>query len=121
MRTVRSNTVSAAPAPAGAGVVKGLHAPARELTAAFASPFPATSCRAAELSGLRRKLEAYVSPEQEMLRAPWDVGECLGTWLRPSFDSVLYPYAPPHIRRPKESRKLFVVQLPEAGYFGVRN
>ncbi|KAF8061923.1 CFIS2 [Scenedesmus sp. PABB004] len=72
-----------------------------------------------EVSGLRRKLDACLAPEAELLRSPWDVGECVGAWVRPNFDSVLYPYLPPHITRPKEVKKIFVAQLPEATYFGV--
>lgn len=43
----------------------------------------------------------------------------MGTWVRPNFDAALYPYAPPHISRPKEVRKLFVVPLAERAYFHV--
>jgi cleavage and polyadenylation specificity factor subunit 5 len=73
----------------------------------------------AEVAGLRRKLELYLSPESELLRSPWDIGECVGCWSRPNFDTVFYPYNPPHITRPKEVKKLFMVQLPENTYFGV--
>lgn len=72
-----------------------------------------------EVAGLRRKLELYLSPESELLRSPWDIGEAVGCWSRPNFDTVFYPYNPPHITRPKEVKKLFMVQLPEATYFGV--
>jgi hypothetical protein len=44
---------------------------------------------------------------------------CVGCWSRPNFDTVFYPYNPPHITRPKEVKKLFMVQLPENTYFGV--
>jgi cleavage and polyadenylation specificity factor subunit 5 len=82
--------------------------------------FLAALCRMhAEVAGLRRKLELYLSPESELLRSPWDIGECVGCWSRPNFDTVFYPYNPPHITRPKEVKKLFMVQLPENTYFGV--
>lgn len=71
------------------------------------------------MTGLRRKLEAYLSPESELLRSPWDIAECVGSWVRPNFDTMFYPYTPPHITRPKEIKKVFVVQLPENCYFGV--
>lgn len=77
-------------------------------------------CVTAEVAGLRRKLEKYLSPESELLRSPWEVAECMGTWVRPNFDTVFYPYTPPHITRPKEVKKVFVVQLPENCFFGVR-
>lgn len=31
----------------------------------------------------------------------------------------MYPYLPAHVTRPKEVRKLFVVPLPEKGFFEV--
>jgi cleavage and polyadenylation specificity factor subunit 5 len=48
------------------------------------------------------------------------VGECIGQYWRPNFDHHMYPYLPAHITRPKEVRKLFVVPLPEKGFFEVR-
>jgi hypothetical protein len=73
----------------------------------------------AELTGLRRKLEAYLSPESDLLKSPWDIGECVGSWVRPNFDTMFYPYTSPHITRPKEIKKVYIVQLPENCYFGV--
>jgi hypothetical protein len=32
---------------------------------------------------------------------------------------VFYPYVPPHISRPKECKKVFVVPLPEKAMFAV--
>jgi hypothetical protein len=48
------------------------------------------------------------------------IGECVGTWWRPNFDTVLYPYLPPHITRPKELKRLFIVPLLERSCFAVR-
>jgi cleavage and polyadenylation specificity factor subunit 5 len=47
------------------------------------------------------------------------VGECIGQYWRPNFDHHMYPYLPAHVTRPKEVRKLFVVPLPEKGFFEV--
>lgn len=47
------------------------------------------------------------------------VGECVAQFWRPNFDGQLYPYLPPHVTRPKEVKKLFVVPLPEKGFFEV--
>ena len=47
------------------------------------------------------------------------ISECAGTWWRPNFDSAVYPYIPPHITRPKECKKIYVVQLPENCTFAV--
>lgn len=60
-----------------------------------------------------------LSPDNPLLQTAWEVGECAGVWWRPNFDTVFYPYLPPHITKPKECRKLFVVPLPEKCYFGV--
>ncbi|KAJ1660654.1 hypothetical protein IWQ61_000437 [Dispira simplex] len=43
----------------------------------------------------------------------WNVGECIGTWWRPNFDNYTYPYLAPHVSRPKEQKKIFLVHLPE--------
>lgn len=29
------------------------------------------------------------------------IGECIGIWWKPDFESLLYPYLPPNIKRPK--------------------
>lgn len=47
------------------------------------------------------------------------IGDCVGAWFRPNFDTVLYPYLPPHVTRPKEIRKLFIVPLLERCCFAV--
>jgi cleavage and polyadenylation specificity factor subunit 5 len=73
----------------------------------------------AEVDGLKRKLGAYLWPDNPLLHTTWEVGECLGTWWRPNFDTVFYPYIPPHISKPKESKKLFIVPLAEKARFGV--
>ncbi|KAG2433377.1 hypothetical protein HXX76_008438 [Chlamydomonas incerta] len=72
-----------------------------------------------EVEGLRRKLTNALAPLNPSLHVTWDVGEVVGVFYRPNFDTVFYPYVPPHITRPKESRKLFVVQLPERCVFAV--
>ncbi|GLC36431.1 Pre-mRNA cleavage factor Im subunit 2 [Pleodorina starrii] len=66
-----------------------------------------------EVEGLRRKLTNRLAPTNQALQVAWDVGEVLGVFYRPNFDTMFYPYVPAHITRPKECRKLFVVQLPE--------
>ena len=46
-------------------------------------------------------------------------GECIGQWWRPNFDTVFYPYVPPHITRPKECKKIYIIPLPEKCLFAV--
>mmetsp|Transcript_25868 Transcript_25868/g.49165 ORF Transcript_25868/g.49165 Transcript_25868/m.49165 type:complete len:203 (-) Transcript_25868:270-878(-) len=71
-----------------------------------------------EIEGLQRKLTNKLSPSVGM-EVDWEISECAGTWWRPNFENVLYPYCPPHITRPKESKKLYVVQLSEKCTFAV--
>lgn len=61
-----------------------------------------------------------MSPTTPSLGPEWEVGECIGIYWRPNFETILYPYLPPHITRPKEFKKLFVVPLPEKCYFAVK-
>jgi cleavage and polyadenylation specificity factor subunit 5 len=39
------------------------------------------------------------------------VGECAAMWWRPNFETLLYPYCPPHITKPKVMLKFLVVQV----------
>lgn len=45
----------------------------------------------------------------------WLVEDSVGNWWRPNFEPPQYPYVPPHITKPKEHKKLFLVQLQEKG------
>lgn len=72
-----------------------------------------------EFAGLKRKLTNNLSPPNPGLGPEWEVGECVGVYWRPNFETILYPYVPPHITRPKECKKLFVSPLPEKCYFAV--
>ena len=49
----------------------------------------------------------------------WVVEDTIGNWWRPNFEPAQYPYIPPHITKPKEHRKLFLVQLQEKAFFAV--
>ncbi len=48
------------------------------------------------------------------------MGECIASWCRPHFEPQLYPYVPPHITRPKETKRIFIVHLPQKCFFAVR-
>ncbi|XP_038683105.1 pre-mRNA cleavage factor Im 25 kDa subunit 2-like isoform X1 [Tripterygium wilfordii] len=69
-----------------------------------------------EKACLKRKLcsQLGVSPTVD-----WQIGDCMGVWWRPNFEREIYPYCPPHITKPKEQKKIFVVQLPERQCFHV--
>ena len=63
----------------------------------------------------------------------WEIGDCLAQWWRPNFETFMvrlfdkhvqtiaadprmtpqYPFVPAHITKPKECKKLFLVQMPE--------
>jgi hypothetical protein len=60
-----------------------------------------------------------LAPEAEHLKPEWHIGEVLGTYYRPNFENIMYPYCPAHIERPKEIRRLYLVQLPEKCFLAV--
>lgn len=72
-----------------------------------------------EVDGLKRKLTKKLAPMYSNYQLDWEVSELLCQWWRPNFETVQYPYIPPHITRPKECRKIFLVQLPERCVFAV--
>ncbi|XP_059284090.1 pre-mRNA cleavage factor Im 25 kDa subunit 1 [Lycium ferocissimum] len=69
-----------------------------------------------EIECLRRKLSRMLSMSKD---DSWEVGECLGMWWRPDFETPIYPFTPPDIKRAKECTKLFLVRLPESCKFVV--
>ena len=69
--------------------------------------------------GLLRKLDTNLSPDDAKLKPDWKIGPCVAKYYRPGFDNMLYPYKPAHIERPKEIRKLYVIQMPEKCYLSV--
>lgn len=45
----------------------------------------------------------------------WTVEDIISSWWRPNFEAQTYPYIPVHITKPKEHKKVFLVQLPDKG------
>lgn len=43
----------------------------------------------------------------------WNIGDCVAQWWRPNFETFMYPFIPPHITRPKECKKTYIVPLPK--------
>ncbi|KAG6597148.1 Acetyl-coenzyme A carboxylase carboxyl transferase subunit alpha, chloroplastic, partial [Cucurbita argyrosperma subsp. sororia] len=72
-----------------------------------------------EIEGLKRKLTSKLGANSPALQPDWQIGECVAIWWRPNFETVMYPYCPPHITKPKECKKLFIVHLSEREYFAV--
>lgn len=52
---------------------------------------------------------------QDGVKQDWIVEDTIGNWYRPNFEPPQYPYIPPHITKPKEHKRLFLVQLHEKG------
>ncbi|KAF3947667.1 hypothetical protein CMV_026229 [Castanea mollissima] len=72
-----------------------------------------------EIEGLKRKLTSKLGATVPALVPDWQIGECVAVWWRPNFETIMYPYCPPHITKPKECKKLFIVHLSEREYFAV--
>lgn len=52
---------------------------------------------------------------QDGVKQEWVIEDTIGNWWRPNFEPPQYPYVPPHITKPKEHKRLFLVQLQEKG------
>ncbi|WOL18223.1 hypothetical protein Cni_G27016 [Canna indica] len=72
-----------------------------------------------EIDGMKRKLSSKLAASTPSFQPNWQIGECVATWWRPNFETIMYPYCPPHITKPKECKKLFIVHLTERDYFAV--
>ncbi|GHJ88078.1 hypothetical protein NliqN6_4480 [Naganishia liquefaciens] len=79
-----------------------------------------------EEEGLKRRLDERLTPQtmtgefdvtgpghEGQGGGDWEIGEVLSTWYRPAFESYMYPFVPPHITKPKECKKLYLVHMPE--------
>ncbi|KAL6008044.1 Pre-mRNA cleavage factor Im 25 kDa subunit 1 [Asimina triloba] len=64
-----------------------------------------------DIAGLKRKLSSKLSVSEDVIDSEWKIGECLGKWWKPGFETLLYPYLQPNVQ-PKECTKLFLVRLP---------
>ncbi|KAI8478320.1 Nudix hydrolase 21, chloroplastic, partial [Branchiostoma belcheri] len=56
---------------------------------------------------------------QDGVQQDWVIEDCIGNWWRPNFEPPQYPYIPAHITKPKEHKRLFLVQLAEKALFAV--
>uniref|UniRef100_A0A8C5AYI4 Cleavage and polyadenylation specificity factor subunit 5 n=1 Tax=Gadus morhua TaxID=8049 RepID=A0A8C5AYI4_GADMO len=79
--------------------------------------------------GMRRTVEGvlivhehrlpHILGRQDGVKQDWVIDDCIGNWWRPNFEPPQYPYIPAHTTKPKEHKKLFVVQLQEKALFAV--
>jgi len=72
-----------------------------------------------EIPGLKRKITNKLGTPNAEYHINWEIRDLIATWWRPNFETVMYPYIPPHESAPKEVRKMFLVQLPPRGVIAV--
>jgi cleavage and polyadenylation specificity factor subunit 5 len=81
-----------------------------------------------EISGFQSRLAERLSPpvgssiaEQFMdgEEGPydWRIHDCVAQWWRPNFETFMYPFIPAHVTRPKECKKMYLIQLPKKSIF----
>ena len=94
-----------------------------------------------EIEGLKKRLDDRLAPPTDSRQFnashgvdnEWEIGDCLAQWWRPNLETFMvclsysrhprhsfndspswqYPFVPAHITKPKECKKLFLVQMPE--------
>ncbi|KAL0808797.1 hypothetical protein ABMA28_012475 [Loxostege sticticalis] len=71
-----------------------------------------------EIEGLKRLLTETLG-RQDGVKQDWLIEDTIGNWWRPNFEPPQYPYIPPHITKPKEHKRLFLVQLQDRALFAV--
>ncbi len=71
-----------------------------------------------EIEGFKARLDERLAPVGRLGEGEeagdWEVGECLAQWWRPNFETFMYPFIPPHVTRPKECKKMYLLQLPKS-------
>ncbi|KAK0732829.1 nucleotide hydrolase-domain-containing protein [Apiosordaria backusii] len=76
-----------------------------------------------EIEGFKKRLDERLAPVGSLgegnKAADWEVGDCLAQWWRPNTETFMYPFVPAHITRPKECKKLYLIQLPETKVLSV--
>jgi cleavage and polyadenylation specificity factor subunit 5 len=78
-----------------------------------------------EVSGFQSRLTERLSPplgstiathlvgETEESPFEWKIHDCVAQWWRPNFETFMYPFIPAHVTRPKECKKMYLIQLPK--------
>uniref|UniRef100_A0A8C7EZG3 Cleavage and polyadenylation specificity factor subunit 5 n=1 Tax=Oncorhynchus kisutch TaxID=8019 RepID=A0A8C7EZG3_ONCKI len=64
-------------------------------------------------------IRVQILGRQDGVKQDWVIDDSIGNWWRPNFEPPQYPYIPAHITKPKEHKKLFLVQLQEKALFAV--
>jgi len=71
-----------------------------------------------EVSGFKSRLNERLAPvgsqfPAEASNSDWQISDTLAQWWRPNFETFMYPFLPGHVSRPKECKKLYLIQLPK--------
>jgi len=71
-----------------------------------------------EIDGFKKRLNERLAPvgsqfSGEGVNEDWEIGDTLAQWWRPNFETFMYPFLPGHVTRPKECKKLYLIQLPK--------
>ncbi|KAK4232109.1 nucleotide hydrolase-domain-containing protein [Podospora fimiseda] len=71
-----------------------------------------------EIEGFKARLDERLAPVGSLGEGEkpcdWQIGDCLAQWWRPNAETFMYPFVPAHITRPKECKKLYLIELPES-------
>ena len=76
-----------------------------------------------EISAFKDRLNERLAPTpgtslaEEENANDWEIGDAVAQWWRPNFETYMYPFVPAHITRPKECKKLYMIQLPKSSTF----
>jgi cleavage and polyadenylation specificity factor subunit 5 len=71
-----------------------------------------------EIEGVQRILDELFEPDTAPAgESKWEIGDAVGVWWRPNFETSLYPYLPAHVTRPKEAKKMYMIPLPQKSKF----
>lgn len=66
-----------------------------------------------EVEGFCARLNERLAPTNPSASdTDWDIGDTLAQWWRPNFETFMYPFLPAHVSRPKELKKLYLINLP---------
>lgn len=76
-----------------------------------------------EIDGFKQRLNERLAPtgslKETSTENDWNVHSALAQWYRPNYETFMYPYLPPHSTRPKECKKLYLLQLPHSRVLSV--
>ncbi|KAM0723858.1 hypothetical protein Q7P37_000848 [Cladosporium fusiforme] len=76
-----------------------------------------------EITGFKQRLNERLAPtgslKETSTENDWTVHSTLAQWYRPNYETFMYPYLPPHCTRPKECKKIYLLQLPPSRVLSV--